>query len=168
MPVIGVSDFLKVIEFAFGRYNVSKEERRKHIEGWPDSVYSDLKELSDVWQKIVATNRLSVIEYRYVARKIDEEVLLHSNIGMTGSLLEFYRAASSVLPEKNPFREDFIHSLAQFLRTRNEARAIVDRRSLIIDMTSADQEQLKNAALELQKQAAILKAQIATLKATAW
>jgi hypothetical protein len=35
-------------------------------------------------------------------------------------------------------------------------------------MTSADQEQLKNAAMELQKQAAILKAQIATLKATAW
>jgi hypothetical protein len=47
MALIGASDIWKIFEFAMGRFTGSKAEKRKRVEAWLDTVYSDLNELAN-------------------------------------------------------------------------------------------------------------------------
>jgi hypothetical protein len=167
MAVVGVSDLWKIFEWAHGLVSGSEADRRKRAEGWLDAVYADLKELSDIWLDIATTQRVS---FRQAERALeivegDERRRMSQSATFT-RLSEFYRAASGVLPPDNPFRETFLDSLGTLMVYRNRARGVLDRVVGAWDVSPEEVEQMKAAASDLQRQAAILQAQITNFKAT--
>jgi hypothetical protein len=149
---------------------INRDEDRKRAEAWLDAVCADIKDLSDIWLKLSAGRHLSFKRTKH-AREILEETsaLRIPQSTMYTKLGKFYLSASQVLPyQNNPFRDNFLDGLGSILVKRNEARGILDRIFGRRDVSEEDVEKLKAAALELQKQAAILQAQIITFKATRW
>jgi hypothetical protein len=169
MPVIGVSDIWKMFEWLHGNEKSNREQDHKRVEGWLDAVYVDIKDLSDIWLKVSAGRELSS-EQAERGKEIlgDIEAMRIPQSLVSTSLGQFYRAASQVLRSDNPFRDEFLDGLGSLLVKRNEARGILDRIFGRQTVSKEDVERLKAAAFELQKQAAILKAQIITFKATKW
>lgn len=101
MPIIAVSDFWKIFEWALSHSKSAKEDQRKLIDGWLDHVYADLKELSDIWLEILDKGVTPKLRERAAG------VLIPSQVEPFTRLEGFYRAASQVLPSDNPFREGF-------------------------------------------------------------
>ncbi|MGA2115690.1 MAG: hypothetical protein ABSH56_13190 [Bryobacteraceae bacterium] len=170
MAVIGVSDLWKIFEWANGRVSSSEADRRKRAEGWLDAVYADLKELSDIWLDIATNQR---VFFRQAKRALvivegdqsDERHFISQAVTFT-RLTEFYQATSRVLPPDNPFRETFLNSLGTLMVYRNRARGLLDRNAGAWDVSPEEVDQMKIAASDLQRQTAILQAQITNFKAT--
>jgi hypothetical protein len=170
MSVIGVSELWKIFEWLHGTVKGNRDEYRKRAEAWLDAVYADIKDLSDIWLKLSTGRHLSSKQTKHASEILAETSALRIAQSVTYTKLgQFYLSASQVLPyNNNPFRDEFLDGLGSLLVNRNEARGILDRIFGRRDVGEDDVERLKAAALELQKQAAILQAQITTFKATRW
>jgi hypothetical protein len=169
MPVLGVSDIWKMFEWLHGSVKSNRQEDHKRVEAWLDAVYKDIQDLSDIWLKISVGRQLSSKQTQRGSKILhDIEAMRIPQALVSTSLGQFYRTASLVLHSNNPFRDEFLDGLGSLLVNRNEARGILDRMFGRQDVSKEDVERLKAAAFELQKQAAILKADITTFKATRW
>ena len=132
-----------------------------------DAVYADLKELSDIWLAIATTHWATLHQAKRAVEIVEggEEMLI-SQVVIYTRLAEFYRGASRVLPPDNPFRDVFFDGLRSLMAYRRQARGILDQIIGALHVSRDEVEKMKAAALDLQKQAAILQAQIANFKAT--
>lgn len=167
MTVVGVSDLWKIFEWVHGRVAGSKADRRKRVEAWLDAVYADLKELSDIWLAISTKHRVTFGQGKRAVEIVqgDEATRISQSATFT-RLTEFYRGASRVLPPNSPFQETFLQSLGPLMIARNHARGMLDRISGATDVSGDEAQKINAAALDLQRQAAILEAQIIDFKAT--
>jgi hypothetical protein len=174
MPIIGVTDIWKMFEWLHGNEKSNREQDHKRVEGWLDAVYSDINDLSDIWLKISAGRQLSSEEAERGSEILgDIEAMRTPQALVATSLGQFYRSATQVLRPNNPFRDEFLDGLGSLLVKRVEVRDALDRIFLdrifgLQHVSKEDLEKVKVAAFELQKQAAILKAEITTFKATRW
>jgi hypothetical protein len=169
MAILGVSDLWKMFEWTYGRLTGSEIERRKRVEAWLDAVYADLKQISDIWLEIVKEKRISQSQADAVVRIVKGTNSSTAQLVQTifGTRLEqFYDAASTVLPPENPFRETFIHTLASILLMRARTRTKLEQLTGTWEINPQMIAELEAGALELQKQVAILQAQITTFKAS--